>query len=672
MDSYFEKGVFLEGTLWVKGNVHFGASIEGEVYSNDHLIIGQSGSVKGDVHSYNFSSSGKVDGDVFSEHKTTLLKGGVLKGDISTYQLVVDEGTDFDGRCKMVNAPVDQKGRDISLEKIPKKKSFLTLKVEKESAAESNTSFAAKSRQLTFFSLFPKIARVLLVGFLLTGAFIFLNSIKKGDSEELVKIGYGLLAEGDYEKAELAFKDALKSDRELSKAYAGLGQSFLQRKLYQEAINQFKRSLNLTPSNVDYKISLAKTYQLMGQFNDAEKYFKLAVDEHSENAKSFYHYGLFMGEKGDKQKAIISYRKALKLKKNMYAAYLPLGKLLEETGQIEDAITEYTLGLKYDEKNTELHLALGKLLLISNNSSKAMLHLNKAVSLMPQNFQVRIKVAELFKNKGMLDEALDLYMVASSAQPNNAEVQSNLGNIYLQKNDLVNALKGYKQSVKINSESAENQYQLGRLLRLEKQFKKSRQALEKALSLNGDHIPTYYELGLVLLAESEGVKAEDLLREAVRREPNNVVYSRVLANAQTVNKKYDVALDSLLKLIKINPNTPGLLFDACKNYSKKRFFTAAIDFCERSLKLKPKEPEFLNRLAWLYAKKRIKLDKGLELIQEAMKLYPGNPKYADTYAELLFAKGDTEGAINIMTENIRVDPSNLYYKKQLFKFKKGP
>ena len=38
MDSYFEKGVFLEGTLWVKGDVHFGASIEGDVYSMITLL----------------------------------------------------------------------------------------------------------------------------------------------------------------------------------------------------------------------------------------------------------------------------------------------------------------------------------------------------------------------------------------------------------------------------------------------------------------------------------------------------------------------------------------------------------------------------------------------------------------------------------------------------------
>ena len=133
MDSYFEKGVILEGTLWVKGDVHFDASIKGDVYSNDHLIIGHSGSVKGNIHSYNFSSSGKIDGDVFSENKTSLLKGGVLIGDISTYQLVVDEGADFGGRCKMINAPIDQMGRENKVKKSWKKKNLINLKAKKKS-----------------------------------------------------------------------------------------------------------------------------------------------------------------------------------------------------------------------------------------------------------------------------------------------------------------------------------------------------------------------------------------------------------------------------------------------------------------------------------------------------------------------------------------------------------
>ncbi len=71
-------------------------------------------------------------------------------------------------------------------------------------------------------------------------------------------------------------------------------------------------------------------------------------------------------------------------------------------------------------------------------------------------------------------------------------------------------------------------------------------------------------------------------------------------------------------------------------------------------------------------KKRIKIGRGLELIQEVLKVHPGKSKYVDTFAELLYAKGDIEGAIQSMNEIIRINPSNSYYKQQLRKFKNVP
>ena len=105
MDSYFGKGIKLTGTLWAKGDVHFDADIVGEVFSENHFFVGQSGFVDGDLHVYDFSNSGKVKGNIYSENKTRLLLGSNLKGNISTYQLVIDEGADFEGRCKMIDAP---------------------------------------------------------------------------------------------------------------------------------------------------------------------------------------------------------------------------------------------------------------------------------------------------------------------------------------------------------------------------------------------------------------------------------------------------------------------------------------------------------------------------------------------------------------------------------------
>ncbi|SVE05336.1 uncharacterized protein METZ01_LOCUS458190, partial [marine metagenome] len=140
MDSYFEKGIFLKGTLWLKGDVHFGAHIEGEVHSNDHITIGASGYVKGNIHSYDFSNSGTVEGDVFSENKTTLMKGGSLAGDISTYQLVVDEGSEFGGRCKMIDAPEVKRSRGkLDIEKKSKPRKLLKLERRPKPPVESSS-----------------------------------------------------------------------------------------------------------------------------------------------------------------------------------------------------------------------------------------------------------------------------------------------------------------------------------------------------------------------------------------------------------------------------------------------------------------------------------------------------------------------------------------------------
>ena len=161
MDSYFEKGVVLTGTLWVKGNVHFGAHLTGDLHSNDHLVIGQWGYVKGDIHSYDLSNGGKVEGNIFSENKTALLKGGQLTGDISTYQLVVDEGADFGGRCKMVDAPHEQKVREPLIKNSPDIKNFLKQETKTKKIAQEEHTVASIFERLILFSRFPKLAGIL-------------------------------------------------------------------------------------------------------------------------------------------------------------------------------------------------------------------------------------------------------------------------------------------------------------------------------------------------------------------------------------------------------------------------------------------------------------------------------------------------------------------------------
>jgi len=105
MDSYFEKGVRLHGTLWVKGYVHFDGYFEGEIYSSNDFAVGKAGKVLGNIKSYNVTNKGNIQGNLFAENKVALVDGSRLLGDISTYRLKVDEGSNFDGRCKMIDIP---------------------------------------------------------------------------------------------------------------------------------------------------------------------------------------------------------------------------------------------------------------------------------------------------------------------------------------------------------------------------------------------------------------------------------------------------------------------------------------------------------------------------------------------------------------------------------------
>ena len=142
MDSYFEKGIRLKGTLWVKGLVHFDGDFEGEIYSSDHFIVGKSGKILGNIKTYNVTNKGFVQGNMLAENKVALMNDSRLTGDISTYHLIIDEGSNFEGRCKMIEeAPKSVREEMKTIERpVPK-----TAKVSKASSNPKSSTSGGKS-----------------------------------------------------------------------------------------------------------------------------------------------------------------------------------------------------------------------------------------------------------------------------------------------------------------------------------------------------------------------------------------------------------------------------------------------------------------------------------------------------------------------------------------------
>lgn len=658
MDSYFEKGIRLKGTLWVKGAVHFDGDFEGEIYSSSHFVVGKSGKVLGNIKTHNVTNMGFIQGNLFAENKVALMSDSRLTGDISTYHLIIDEGSNFEGRCKMLDeAPKTVKEEMESLER-PVPKTAKASKASKDPKASGREPF------------FPwkKAAGVAAIVLVIAGVTWFYP--KEGNKlEPLVAQGYGLVAEKRYAEAEAIFKKALTVSRVESRVYAGLGDIYFEDKRYNDALAQFQRAIDLSPANGEYRVKQAKTYSSKGQLKEAIESYGQAVEIDPQSGSAFYNLGLLYLEQAELDKAREALSMSVELDRGSFEAHEALSLLYSKEQKHDKAITEITEAIKLKNDNPSLHLTLGRLLLESGKEDKAVQAFKKAADLFPQNFSAQIRIADWYYTKGMLEESLETYKIAETLDSNNPVVQARLGKIYADKNQNKKAQAALEKAIKLNSKDAQSHYQLGKLVSSEGKWGRAQSLLSNAIALEAKHAPSYYELGVVLLGRNKVDLARDEFQKALDLEPKNSDFIMGLVLALVEKKELDRSLELLLPISKKESNNAKIFFAICNVYTKKGYFTVAKGHCEKSFELNGNNYETMNRLAWLYAKKSVKLKKAFDLSTQTLKAFPKRPEFIDTLSEILYVQGKLEKAEEKIQEAIKLVPNNPYYKQQLWKFK---
>jgi len=108
------------GSLTTSGVARIDGCVEGSIKA-DWLIIGDSGTVKGDVITRGTMIAGTILGNIRSDEIVEITSHGTVEGDIYTMKLSIAEGACFDGRSFMRRTP-GMEGREVlSLEKSGKK-----------------------------------------------------------------------------------------------------------------------------------------------------------------------------------------------------------------------------------------------------------------------------------------------------------------------------------------------------------------------------------------------------------------------------------------------------------------------------------------------------------------------------------------------------------------------
>lgn len=99
--SIIGKGTSINGRLKIEGSIRIDGTVEGNIEATGSVIIGKSGSIKGEIRTKDILVGGMVDGKVFANNRLEFQTGSKLTGDIKCKQLVISEGVIFDGTCLM-------------------------------------------------------------------------------------------------------------------------------------------------------------------------------------------------------------------------------------------------------------------------------------------------------------------------------------------------------------------------------------------------------------------------------------------------------------------------------------------------------------------------------------------------------------------------------------------
>ncbi len=105
LTAFIDQGSEFSGKLCFKDTVRIDGKLEGEITSDNTLIVGETGEIRASIVSEVVVVSGLVEGDVVANRQLTLQKTARLNGDVQTSSLLVEDGAVLNGTVKMGGSP---------------------------------------------------------------------------------------------------------------------------------------------------------------------------------------------------------------------------------------------------------------------------------------------------------------------------------------------------------------------------------------------------------------------------------------------------------------------------------------------------------------------------------------------------------------------------------------
>jgi len=414
-----------------------------------------------------------------------------------------------------------------------------------------------------------------------------------------------------------------------------------------KAVGLYKKILNINPHDADALFALGLINEERGLKIDAIKYYLSAADS--------------LSKEGRKERLLEIYDKILAISPSnipfrvkvadIYTKeglsieaskeYLNIARLYEEKGELEKSIEYYEKALVIQPSNKDVVLGITYLFEKMGNLDRAIEQIKEATSLFPQDTDIYFRCAEIYSTAGRFDEAREYISKVTEVEPTNIKATWLLGDLYIKEGHRDKAWTKYlpvlnEMVLDMNSDDA---------IKLLESFKdidpiETAKRLVTLYRQNNENLKVAYELislGNAYTATGMQKEALNCYKEAFLITPDDNSLKATISDlekkdeAEQIPVKEEKTIDEALLEVEV--------------FIKYGLFEDAINLLEEFTLREPENIELHLKLKSLYAntdkkeqivkeclalselyEKAGDIEKSKQLLEEAYKIYPEDPR----------------------------------------------
>ena len=274
--------------------------------------------------------------------------------------------------------------------------------------------------------------------------------------ETFIKDAQDLVAQGKFQLAISAYKQAIQSDAKNPSNYIALARLQVFTGSYQDAIDNAQNALMLGPNNSMAYAIRCWAQGFMGDYLVAESSFKKATELDPKNgtAYAFYAETIALQYQAGKdtlglvQKATDASRTAQQLAPNTLETHRARGIVLAITQNNEEAAREFEAAIEINPNIADLHLNLGVSYRALQSYAKAIDEFNRANALNPGDPLANTYIARTYLALGDFPKAIQYATAAIKINPNDPYMYGNLGTMYFRNRQFKESLEPFRLAVR--------------------------------------------------------------------------------------------------------------------------------------------------------------------------------------------------------------------------------